>query len=136
MHLVHNPWYESVHWSILEAPRAAMRDQIIEDLTLFPEAPNVHYEPDQGTYDLDPFSVWLHDTQQTNPWLADLIGSASYQALEPFPLDKQCNAGFIFQRSSFKIECGADQPTRVNPGADYLVAYWMARYHGVIDETY
>jgi hypothetical protein len=134
-HMIHNPYFELIHWSLLEEPDRAMRQMIIEDLKRFPDAPNVQYHVDQSCGPLDPFSVWMHDLQERNPWLRDLIGGVDPQALRPHPVDEQCPGGFLWDGNPWGIACGPEDLTRVNPGVDYLIAYWMARYYEVIDET-
>lgn len=69
------------------------------------------------------------------------------QAAAPYPRSEWCPVDFIWQQSPYLTccfgngPCGesrnrscADQfvPNQVFPGADYLVAYWMGRYHGFL----
>jgi hypothetical protein len=69
------------------------------------------------------------------PWLAELMGDVDYQALDAFPVLEQCTTDFLWQRSPFVITaCGLDNPAHVNPGVDYLVAYWLAEYHKFISK--
>ena len=135
VHMIHNPWFELVHWSILPAPDAEIEAMIIEDLTLFPDAPNVREAivPPEAT--VDPVSVWLDELQDQYPWIRELMGDVSPQALDAYPVDQQCPADFRWQRNPFQLSCGGGNPRQVYPGVDYLLAYWMGRYYGVIDET-
>jgi hypothetical protein len=71
----------------------------------------------------------MYNLEQQFPWLADLIGGIDPQALDAFPIPEQCSAGFAFQKNPFQFtECGVDDPTDVNPGVDYLIAYWLGSY--------
>jgi len=70
------------------------------------------------------------------------------QAAAPYPLNEWCPDDFIWQQSPYLTCCFNDcipqgggnaacrnntfQSNVVYPGADYLVAYWMGRYHGFL----
>ena len=135
--LSHNPWFNGVFMGQGDYQPAdgsdPYQDQLEEDLTDFPQAPNVRYylpARDPYSYTLDPISVFLHDLFATYPFLQQIMGNVRYQAAEAFPVDQQCTTDFLFQRSPFKIEeCGSDDPKVVNPGVDYLISYWLATYH-------
>ncbi|MBK7977684.1 MAG: hypothetical protein IPK07_32010 [Deltaproteobacteria bacterium] len=70
--------------------------------------------------------------QKLYPPLSDIIGTARLQALEAYPVPLQCSTDFLWQRNPYVVDCDAGSPALVNPGVDYLVAYWMARYQGLI----
>ncbi|MCZ7584902.1 MAG: hypothetical protein M5R36_17075 [Deltaproteobacteria bacterium] len=109
-------------------------DQMIEDLTDFRDAPNdsYHLEPPPPAQ-LDPVSVFLTDLQAQYPFLADIMGTAHYQALDAYPVSQQCSTDFLWQRNAWNIDpCGTDNPADVNPGVDYLVAYWLASAYGYV----
>jgi hypothetical protein len=138
--LSHNPWFTSVYMGQggyePSGARDPYQDQLEQDLADFPAAPHFRYylpAKDPSTYELDPVSVFLHDLEQQLPFLADLIGTVDYQALDPFPVSGYCASDFIFQWSPFVIhECGEDNPAKVDPGVDYLIPYWLASYHKFI----
>lgn len=136
--LSHNPWFNGIRMSQGDYEPTGYRDeyqdQLTGDLTDFPDAPNVVYHlPERTGYTLDPLSVFLHDLQVQWPWLEELIGGVDYQAKDAFPVQEQCESGFLFQRNPFQIEeCGTDDPTNVHSGTDYLVSYWLASYHKFI----
>ena len=142
LRLEHNAWFNGIYMAVGDWEPAAKDDpylaQVIEDLTDFRDAPNDRYyldDRDPGTYELDPFSVFLHDLMEEFPFLAELMGMVDYQAQDAFPVLLQCTTDFLWQRSPFEITaCGSDDPTHVNPGADYLVAYWLASYHQFIEK--
>ena len=136
--LSHNPWFNGVFMSqgaySPENEDDPYQAQLEQDLGAFRAAPNFQYhidERDPTTYTLDPLSVLFSDLQDDYPFLRNLMGGiVDYQATEAFPVDLQCSTDFLFQRNPFHIkECGADNPSVVNPGVDYLIAYWLASYH-------
>lgn len=135
--LSHNPFFNGIFMSQGDYQSPAdddpHQDQLVEDLTAFMDAPHYKYylpERDPLTYDIDPLSVFLHDLIEDFPFIGDIIGNVDYQANEAFPVDLQCHAGFSFQQNPFKFEaCGADDPSTVTSGVDFLISYWMAAYH-------
>ena len=137
--LAHNPWYTGVYLAqadVDDETWAVHRAQIIQDLTDFHDAPKVEYAMQPPEAPLDPVSVLLYELQQALPWLSDLIGTIHPQAKDAYPVRYQCSSGFIFQRNMWAIECGGtDDPTMVNSGHDYLVAYWLASAYGILDKT-
>ena len=67
------------------------------------------------------------------PVLQQIMGDVQVQAAEAFPVQQQCSTDFLWQRNPFSIgPCGNDDPAAVEPGVDYIVAYWMASYHKFI----
>ncbi len=133
--LSHNAWFNGVFMNFGDyQPSNNVKDdyldQLLTDLSDFRAAPNYsYYLPARTGYTVDPFSELMYNLQQQFPWLEELMGSVSVQALDAFPILEQCSTGFLFQRNPFQIEeCGYDDVTDVNPGVDYLVAYWLAAY--------
>ena len=132
--LSHNPWFNDVFMSQGNYNPNKNDDpyyeQLFQDLTDFRDAPNYSYYLAERTgYELDPISVFLHNLEVQFPWLENLIGGVDPQAIDAFPVPLQCSSGFLFQRNPFVFqECGVDDPTDVNPGVDYLIAYWLASY--------
>ncbi|MCB9476494.1 MAG: hypothetical protein H6684_11870 [Deltaproteobacteria bacterium] len=111
--------------------------QVVQDLADFRDAPNYKYYVDPTDLPIDPLSETLVDLWEQYPILETLMGGVDLQSLEAHTVDEQCSTDFLWQRSPFRNEaCGADQPSRVEPGVDYLVAYWMAAYQGFIDKSY
>ncbi len=137
--LSHNPWFNSIFMGqgdYSPSKSDIYQSQLELDLETFRDPPLGEYlipAKDPSTYTLDPVSVFLTDLQQQYPFLVKIMGEFHYQALAPFTVDQYCPAGFIFQWSPFNIDqCGADNPTKVHSGHDYLAAYWMASYHKFI----
>ena len=135
--LSHNPWFTAVFMGQGAYEPDPFDDpyyaQLVDDLDVFIPPPNYDYHldaRDPATYTLDPVSVLLHDLQERFPVLAEIMGSASVQAKDGFPVDQQCPAGFRFQRNPFRFEaCGSGDTKMVHSGHDYLAAYWMASYY-------
>lgn len=134
--LSHNPWFNAIFMGIgnynPEVRDNPYQQQLEEDLTAFTSPPNWDYHLDEresSTYTLDPFSVFMHDLMVQYPFLEEIMGGIDYQAMEAFPIEFQCPAGFQFQRKPFDIAaCGSGNVTQVHSGHDYLAAYWTASY--------
>jgi hypothetical protein len=122
----------------MDDPKVEYYNQLVHDLIDFWDAPNVEfYQPprDPALYKLDPTSVWLDEVYTKQPWLREIMGDIDPQAVEAFPVRLQCSEGFVWQRNPFRIDaCGSDNPKYVQPGVDYLVAYWLASYHKFISK--
>ncbi|MCZ7586053.1 MAG: hypothetical protein M5R36_23515 [Deltaproteobacteria bacterium] len=135
--LSHNAFFNGVYMGQSDyAPGKAAdpyQTQLEEDLGDFRPAPLFRYylaARDPLAYTLDPLSVFLSDLMDQYPFLEQIMGGIEYQASDAFPVSEQCSTDFLFQRNPFQIgACGSDHPEIVNPGVDYLIAYWMAVYH-------
>ncbi len=142
--LSHNAWFTGIYMSQGGWQPAPSDDpymgQLTDDLTRFRPAPNTSYalpERDPSTYTVDPESQTWIDLQTEFPFLIDAMGQVQLQALQAFPVDQQCTTDFLWQRDPFTIPaCGTDNPQYVNPGVDYLVAYWLAEYEKLVDKTF
>ncbi|MCC6158491.1 MAG: hypothetical protein IT350_10595 [Deltaproteobacteria bacterium] len=136
--LSHNAFYTQIHMaqSQLDDTSDYWDDQLAqmtEDLEDFRPAPNYRYAVDPPDAPLDPISVILHDLQVQYPFLEEVFGGVDYQALDAYPVFYQCATDFLWQRNPWAIECGAVENIRdVNPGVDYLVAYWLASAYGYV----
>lgn len=95
-----------------------------------------------------------------NRLLSPLVKMEAFpQSKTPYPLDQRCSVNFLWQASPYRESCCCDCPASagscpvstyakaycgsaassqsgylVYPGADYLVAYWMGRYYGFLDD--
>ncbi len=138
--LSHNAWFNAIYMSQggwePDGEADPYMDQFLQDLNDFRPAPSVRYflpARDPATYTVDPDSETLHELFETFPILKELMGSVSVQALEAFPVPLQCSTDFLWQRNPFRIDaCGTDDPRTVNPGVDYLLAYWLGAYHRIV----
>ncbi len=80
---------------------------------------------------LDQISVFLSD-------LIDQLGIRDIldiepQTLAPRPVKHRCPRSFMWQKTPYNLTCPGGDGTEVYPGVDYMVAYWMGRYYGLID---
>ena len=135
--LSHNAFYNAIHMSQGKYTPYPGNDeyqfQLKQDLTDFRPAPNYQYAMAPPPSEIDQVSVWLYDLWQQYPILADIFGDVDVQAKNAYRVIYQCSTGFLWQRNPFAISCGAtEMPRMVNPGVDYLVAYWMASYHKLL----
>ena len=136
--LCHNAWFNGIFMSQGPYDPTAGQDpyleQLLQDLTGFRYAPNGNYRLEERVdYELDPVSILLHDLSEQYPLFRELVGDFEPQALEAFPVPLQCAVDFQWQAHPFEIgACGADDPSDVNAGVDYIVAYWLASYHKLV----
>lgn len=78
--------------------------------------------------------LWLK--RPTRDFYVDLttkIPVCSGAACTPIPVDLRTPTDFLWQRSPFQL-AGGGAGTIGNPGVDYILPYWMARYYGVIGD--
>jgi hypothetical protein len=123
-------------------------------LASFPGPPSVWSCVQPPLRPIDPTSKRLY-------WINRMLGplakmEAFPQSKTPYPLAERCRVDFLWQASPYKescccqcsATCSTYSPTycskppsppppppsgyNVYPGADYLVAYWMGRYHGFL----
>lgn len=139
--LSHNAFYTEIHMAQSQLDDSSdywddQYDQMVEDLTDFRPAPNYRYAVDPPDAPLDPISVLLSDLQDQYPFLEEVFGRVHYQALEAYPVFYQCSTDFLWQRNPWAIDCGdTENLAVVNPGVDYLAAYWLAAAYGYIDKS-
>lgn len=136
---IHNPWFDSVHVTGCLRLGACDEDEyadIVEDhlgtLGLYWDPPSYRRAVTCSTLPLDPLSVTLSQLIQQYPWLGDII-SISPQTAEARILTDRHWTDMYWQSTSFEASCsGGEDPTYVGPGMDYLVAYWMGVYYGIL----
>ncbi len=120
----HNPWYD-VMWAAHKAlgPTSDGPDyQAVEDavcaLRRFPAS-----EARRG---VDATALYDHDcTGRLDNSLAD----------EPIPPYDQCMDTFLYWSNPYQRDVCSEQPWLVFQPGEYLLAYWMARYYGFVDES-
>jgi hypothetical protein len=129
----HNVFFDFIHMVVSGVTDPSVLADDIEALTLFQDPPNRDIHIDIPEWPLDPTSVSLY---QGNLFLHQLIPAIPMffrpQTLDPHPIDQRCRTDFLWQRSPYEVSCGGGDGRTVNPGIDYLVAYWMGRYHGFL----
>jgi hypothetical protein len=53
------------------------------------------------------------------------------RARKPLPVAARAYTDFLWQRAPFRLHQPGDERIE-HSGLDYILPYWMARYHGVI----
>jgi len=53
----------------------------------------------------------------------------------PRPMAERCMSTFVWWGSPYTLKECTEDPRNIKPPADYLLAYWMGRYYGFIDES-
>ena len=141
--LSHNPWFNAIYMSQGEYTPLPSRDpykeQYVEDILAFRPAPFYTYHMlarDPSTYVLDPAVSWLVYFPGVRAVLAYFNVGIKPQALYAFPIKSQCYNGFLFQGNPYRIDaCGTENRLYIEPGHDYLAAYWLGVYSGIIDPS-
>lgn len=85
-----------------------------DQLRLFPTAP-YHAWPVDNT------SSYAEDPQ------------CSGLSTEAIDVDERVPASFLWEKNPWRLS-DAGTPNFLFPGVDYLITYWMARYHGYLDD--
>lgn len=143
-----NSFYDFIYMAASGTTDKTTLESDRQSLVLFQHAPNVmrFVQPPQ------PASL-----SRTSVVLSRIEGFLSHfglkqeifpQSATPYPLNDWCPVDFIWQQSPYRTCCfmnglagGGNSPACGNqcfqkdvvfPGADYLVAYWMGRYHGFL----
>ncbi len=132
VHLSHNAFFELIHRAVLADGDPEVDASILEDLAAFDDPPRRGYAVTPPKAAFDPWSVTLVALEQAIPALSDIIGTAHLQAESAYPVPEQCSTDFLWQRNPFVLQCDPEPSSKTNPGVDYLIAYWMARYQGLI----
>ena len=63
--------------------------------------------------------------------VSNLVQVCMNSACQPVPVPMRPTTDFLWQRDPFQLAGGGDGFIE-NPGIDYILPYWMARYYGVI----
>ena len=137
---IHNPWFDAVHWtgcSRLGACEPEDEQYILQDalFTLGQYWDTVNYR--QGItcseQPLDPFSIWADEFLDEVPWLREII-KIRPQTLEARQLaDRHWTDIYWQSHGHFEAACHTQEDrTWVGSGFDYLVAYWMGVYYGIL----
>jgi len=132
----HNVYYDFVYLSGCErglpcAEAYEIMTDAVESLTAFQEPPNRESHVDCPLLPVDPLSATLVE-------LAELLGLSDLldfelQTAEPHEIADRCRVDFLWQRTPYHRYCIGYLDQSVFPGVDYLLAYWMGRYHGYLE---
>jgi hypothetical protein len=138
----------------LEPPSSSYRKTYLHALTILRACTgahgNAHFDviarallgPDAGPNGASDAAIaeglrrWLR--RQRRDFAVDLTGKyaacGDNRACEPVPVEERPNTDFLWQRSPFLLASGGEG-TVATPGIDYILPYWMARFHGIaVDE--
>ncbi len=118
-------------------PAASVPADIVE-LGRFPAFPDRYREVVPPPAAPDPMAKLLYDV---NALLRRFVPSVpqyfQMRSLAPRALDERCPGHWIWNSTPHSWEClffdGADRV--VFPGSDYLLAYWLGRYHGLVQAS-
>ncbi len=120
-----NVFFDYVYMTVSRDPDPAVMARDREALALFPEPPNRRI---------------CRDPPPARPCAAcallSALGRGSPSAVKPYPIAEQCSADFLWQRSPYALHCCArTDRAHVYPGIDFMLAYWMGRYHGFLSPS-
>ena len=135
----HNPWFDGVH--VAGCLRLGNCDPVEIDAISadFVNTLGRYFEPPAWKravtclpHDLDDFSVWADEFLAGVPWLEDIIDINPQTAMAR-EIDDRHWTDMYWQSTPFEAGCdhGAD-PTFAGPGMDFLLAYWLGVYYGLL----
>ncbi len=132
----HNVYFDYVYLIACEKMgQCAEAKEIMEDdlhsLTVFQDPPNREIHINCPQLPVDPVSVFLTDLAESLG-LNDLLGFA-YQAEGAQEITDRCRVEYLWQRTPHHLQCYGWLPQHVQPGVDYLIAYWMGRYYDFLE---
>ena len=134
-----NPWFDEVHvagcrrlgncsWEELQSIRADAADT----LDRYWDPPDYKRAVTCSAMPLDPFSVWMDQFLNEHPQLRGIINIGP-QTEAPREIDDRHWTDQYWQSTPFEASCsGGADPRFVGAGADFLMAYWMGVYYGLL----
>ena len=138
----HNPFFDAVQYQACirlgacdPAELTVIEEDSHQSLLEMNEAPNWQRQVTCTTLPVDPFSVWAHDFIEANPWIRELFGfNIEVQTLDAHEIWDRCWCSVMWERSPYHLECASigDNPAHTTHGADYLIAYWLGVYYGIL----
>jgi len=137
---IHNPWFDSVHWTgcrrlgvCTDEDTAYIEADARHTLGLYWDVVNYKKEIVCSDQPLDPTSLALDEILDRFPELREII-DIEPQTLEARELDDRHWTDMYWQSGGhFDASCHtAEDRTLVSAGFDYLVAYWMGVYYGIL----
>jgi len=135
-----NPWFDAVHVTGClrlgvcdEDELADIEEDTSRTLGLYWDVPNAKPEITCSDMELDPFSVFMNDLLNEVPWLRELI-DIKPQTKDPRELNDRHWTDMYWQSHGvFEASCyHAAEPLFVGCGFDYLVAYYVSVYYGIL----
>ncbi|MFO8058110.1 MAG: hypothetical protein R6V10_12505 [bacterium] len=128
-----NVFFDYVYESMRKEPSAKVLEEAGQALLQFPSPPNRQLVPDQPAKYIGPYSALKREFCSLR-FRGKKLCSPKLRSLRPVPVRYRCPTDFLWQRSPYKVCAGHSRgnPRKVYPGIDYLLAYWMGRYHGFL----
>ena len=135
-----NPWFDTVHVSgcrRLDTCDPVEVESIAQDIDLilgqYWDPPSYKREIVCSEQPLDPFSVFMNWLGDKIPWFRSLIDikpqtKDARELIDRHWTDMYWQSGGVFEASCHTTE----DPTFVGPGMDYLLAYYIAMYYGLL----
>jgi hypothetical protein len=137
---IHNPWFDAVHWTGCQRLGVCDPEDVdyietdaLHTLGLYWDVVNYRQEIVCSEQPLDPLSVMLDELLAQVPWLEDIINIDPQTADARELNDRHWTDMYWQSGGHFQASCHtAEDKTRVGSGFDYLVAYWMGVYYGIL----
>ena len=138
---IHNPWFDAVHWTgcrrlgvCTEEDTAYITSDVLHTLGLYWDVVNHKKEIVCSEQELDPLSVFLDRLSELLPPELGEIIDIDPQTREARELDDRHWTDMYWQSGGhFDASCHTTEDrTLVSAGFDYLVAYWMGVYYGIL----
>jgi len=135
----HNAFFDAVYYGACLRlggcdPRELefIRQDAVHTLYAMNPAPNYRRKVECPELPLDPFSVWADEFLREHPWLEELI-DIDPQTLYPHEIEDRCWESCLWERSPYHVEChGGGNPRETGHGQDFMIAYWLGIYYGVL----
>jgi len=135
----HNAFFDAVYYGAClrlgGCPEKELRfieEDAYHGLTVMYDAPNYQRQKTCSELPLDPFSVWADEFLSHFPALEEII-DIDPQTAEAHEVEDRCWTSTLWEVSPYHISCDMDDnPAHVTHGMDYLEAYWMGVYYGVL----
>jgi len=137
-----NPWFDSVHVTgclrVGECDPeelASIRSDYDRILQQYWEPPSYRREVVCSQQPLDPFSVQADAFLNENPWLREIIDIRPQTAEARELTDRHWTDIYWQSGGVFEATCHTtEDQTFVGPGMDYLLAYYIGVYYGILPE--
>jgi len=134
-----NPWFDAVHVAgCLRLDRCDQDelDSINADsyhtLQLYWDPPSWQRAVTCSDMPLDPFSVWADQVLHNFPWLENII-NIDPQTKDPREITDRHWTDMYWQSTPFEASCSnGENKAFTGNGMDYLLAYWIGVYYGIL----
>jgi len=135
-----NPWFDAVHVTgcrRLGFCDPAELESIASDaeriLRQYWDPPSYKREVTCSEQPLDPFSVWMNDLLNEYPWMREIIDVHPQTAQARELTDRHWTDMYWQSHGVFEASCHtSENQAFVGPGMDYLLAYYIGIYYGML----